>query len=68
LIAIALLKPKLLFDYFVALGAGEHFFIFRHEVKAQLQEELAAIKVEKQRDELTKIVREASRPKPISVP
>jgi radical SAM superfamily enzyme YgiQ (UPF0313 family) len=43
LLAIALLKPKLLFDYFVALGAGEHFFAYRHVVKAQLEEQLAAL-------------------------
>jgi radical SAM superfamily enzyme YgiQ (UPF0313 family) len=67
LMAIALLKPKLLFDYFVALGAGEHFFTFRHEVKAQLQEQLAAIKVEKQRDELAQVVGEASQLEPVSV-
>lgn len=38
--AIALQKPHLLYDYFVALGVGEHFFTFRHEVKAQLEEQL----------------------------
>jgi radical SAM superfamily enzyme YgiQ (UPF0313 family) len=40
LVAICLAKPHLLFDYFIALGAGEHFFAYRHEVKAQLEEQL----------------------------
>jgi hypothetical protein len=33
----------LLFDYFLALGAGEHFFAYRHVVKAQLEAQLAAL-------------------------
>ncbi|MEH1863046.1 MAG: DUF4070 domain-containing protein [Nostoc sp.] len=37
LVAIAFQKPHLLYDYFVALSLGEHFFSFRHEVKAQLE-------------------------------
>jgi len=33
-------KPHLMFDYFFALGIGEHFFNFRHEVKADLESQL----------------------------
>ncbi|MEC4814772.1 MAG: B12-binding domain-containing radical SAM protein [Scytonema sp. PMC 1069.18] len=40
LLAIALHKPNLLESYIVALSLGEHFFKFRHQVKAQLQEQL----------------------------
>ena len=29
-----------MFDYFFALGIGEHFFNFRHEVKADLESQL----------------------------
>lgn len=36
LAAIALSKPQLVFDYFVALGTGEYFFAYRHEVRDQL--------------------------------
>ncbi|AFZ56883.1 B12-binding domain-containing radical SAM protein [Anabaena cylindrica FACHB-243] len=43
LIAIALRKPNLLYDYLIALGVGEHFFTFRHEVKAQLEEQLETL-------------------------
>ncbi|MBF2007724.1 MAG: DUF4070 domain-containing protein [Chlorogloeopsis fritschii C42_A2020_084] len=43
LLAIALQKPHLLYDYFVALSVGEHFFTFRHEVKAQLEAQLEAL-------------------------
>jgi hypothetical protein len=42
---IALTKPSLLYDYLTALALGEHFFSYRHTVKAQLLsqlEELAA--------------------------
>jgi len=39
--AIAIQRYHLLFDYLVALGVGEHFFTFRHEVKTQLEEQLA---------------------------
>lgn len=48
LVAIALLKPRLLYDYLVALGAGEHFFSYRHVVKAQLEEQLALLEVNSQ--------------------
>ncbi|WP_448604346.1 B12-binding domain-containing radical SAM protein [Thermoleptolyngbya sp.] len=46
LLAIALTKPRLLYDYLVALGTGEHFFQYRHVVKAQLEEQLAALAAE----------------------
>jgi radical SAM superfamily enzyme YgiQ (UPF0313 family) len=36
LAVLAFLKPSLLYEYFIALGAGEHFFAYRHQVKAQL--------------------------------
>lgn len=44
LVAIALTKPRLLYDYLTTLGVGEHFFKYRYEVRAQLQEKLAALK------------------------
>ncbi|MCG6137493.1 MAG: DUF4070 domain-containing protein [Nostoc sp. LLA-1] len=44
--AIALTKPRLLYDYLTTLGVGEHFFNYRYEVRAQLQEKLAALKQE----------------------
>ncbi|WP_414564215.1 MULTISPECIES: B12-binding domain-containing radical SAM protein [unclassified Anabaena] len=47
LVAIALTKPRLLYDYLTTLGVGEHFFNYRYEVRAQLQEKLAALKQEK---------------------
>jgi hypothetical protein len=40
---ISLQKPHLFYDYFTALGVGEHFFSFRHEVKQQLEAQLAAL-------------------------
>jgi radical SAM superfamily enzyme YgiQ (UPF0313 family) len=48
LIAIAFQKPDLLYDYFVALSLGEHFFSFRHEVKLELQRQLETLKQEQQ--------------------
>lgn len=36
-------KPHLFYDYFVVLGVGEHFFTFRHEVKAQLEAQLTVL-------------------------
>ncbi|NMG09543.1 B12-binding domain-containing radical SAM protein [Brasilonema sp. UFV-L1] len=48
MLAMALQQPHLFYDYFVALGIGEHFFNFRHEVKAQLEEQLEAWKQDKQ--------------------
>jgi Domain of unknown function (DUF4070) len=50
LLAIAIVKPQLLYDYLTALGIGEHFFHFRHEVKAQLQSQLAELKNTNQQD------------------
>ncbi len=44
LVLIGLQKPHLFYDYFTALGVGEHFFSFRHEVKANLEEQLAKLK------------------------
>ena len=41
LIIMAWRKPHLLYDYLIALGTGEHFFKFRHEVKAEIESELA---------------------------
>ncbi|ARV62717.1 B12-binding domain-containing radical SAM protein [Nostocales cyanobacterium HT-58-2] len=48
ILAMALQKPHLFYDYFVALGIGEHFFTFRHEVKAQLEAQLEDWKRHKQ--------------------
>jgi hypothetical protein len=45
LLAVAHYKPRLLYDYLVALGIGEHFFSYRHVIKAQLEEQLTAIKM-----------------------
>lgn len=44
LVAIAIRKPRLVYGYLIALGAGEHFFSYRHEVKAQLLEQLDQFK------------------------
>lgn len=44
LAAIAIAKPRLLYDYFTTLGVGEHFFSYRHVVKAQLLAQLATLK------------------------
>lgn len=46
LIVIALVKPRLLYDYLTTLGVGEHFFSFRYEVRKQLLEKLALLKQE----------------------
>ena len=46
LAAIALSKPQLLYEYLMVLGVGEHFFKYRHEVKAQLLEQLVALQAE----------------------
>lgn len=48
MLAMAFQKPHLFYDYFVALGFGEHFFTLRHEVKAQLEEQLEVWKQQKQ--------------------
>jgi radical SAM superfamily enzyme YgiQ (UPF0313 family) len=42
LIAIARHNSQLLYDYLVALGIGEHFFKLRHQIKQQLELQLAA--------------------------
>jgi radical SAM superfamily enzyme YgiQ (UPF0313 family) len=42
--AIALRKPHLLYDYLIALGLGEHFFTFRHEVRLHLERQLAELR------------------------
>jgi Domain of unknown function (DUF4070) len=47
LLAMALLKPKLLYDYVTTLGVGEHFFSYRHQVRAQLENQLAQLKAAK---------------------
>lgn len=44
LFAIALLKPRLLYDYITTLGVGEHFFKYRYEVRDQLLAQLATVK------------------------
>jgi len=44
LIAIALLKPRLLTEYLATLGIGEHFFTYRYEVRDQLRQQLALLK------------------------
>ncbi len=43
LIVMAWHKPSLLYDYLIALGVGEHFFSFRHEVKVEIESELALL-------------------------
>lgn len=50
LIAIALNKPALLYDYLTTLGVGEHFFNFRYEVRAQLRTKLATLKQVQQQE------------------
>jgi radical SAM superfamily enzyme YgiQ (UPF0313 family) len=44
LLAIALLKPRLLEEYLATLGIGEHFFSYRYEVRAQLEQQLAQLR------------------------
>ncbi|GAX39485.1 radical SAM domain-containing protein [Tolypothrix sp. NIES-4075] len=58
--AIALQKPHLFYDYFVALSLGEHFFTFRHEVKAQLEAQLAVLKEQKQAEEKEQAINQLS--------
>ncbi|MFB2833610.1 B12-binding domain-containing radical SAM protein [Aerosakkonemataceae cyanobacterium BLCC-F167] len=43
-LAIALLKPRLFYDYMTSLGVGEHFFKYRYEVRDQLLTQLATMK------------------------
>ena len=47
LLVIALVKPQLLYDYITTIGVGEHFSNYRHEVRAQLESQLADLKVAK---------------------
>ncbi|MFM7428121.1 MAG: B12-binding domain-containing radical SAM protein [Elainella sp.] len=44
LVSMALKKPKLFYEYTGVLLAGEHFFKFRHEVRQELEQQIAAIK------------------------
>lgn len=55
LVVIALQKPRFLYDYFVALCLGEHFFNFRHEVKAKLEAQLEELR-KSQEEEARKLV------------
>jgi radical SAM superfamily enzyme YgiQ (UPF0313 family) len=48
LVAIALSKPRLVYDYVTVLGIAEHFYTYRHQVKEQLQEKLTVLKQTKQ--------------------
>ncbi|HIK30678.1 MAG TPA: DUF4070 domain-containing protein [Oscillatoriales cyanobacterium M59_W2019_021] len=54
--AILLLKPRLFYDYMTVLGMSEHFFSYRHQVKAQLLEKLE--RLEKEGDNRVTAVRE----------
>ncbi len=36
-------RPDLLYDYLTVLGLGEHFFNFRYQVRAKLEEQLRAL-------------------------
>jgi radical SAM superfamily enzyme YgiQ (UPF0313 family) len=44
LAAIATLRPRLLAEYLATLGVGEHFFNYRYEVRAQLEQQLILLK------------------------
>ncbi|NJP11812.1 MAG: B12-binding domain-containing radical SAM protein [Leptolyngbyaceae cyanobacterium RU_5_1] len=46
LAVIAIRKPRLLAEYLATLGVGEHFFNYRYEVKAQLEQQLEMLKQE----------------------
>jgi hypothetical protein len=48
-------KPHLLYDYLIALGTGEHFFKFRHEVKAEIESELAEFQKHEWKEEATSL-------------
>ncbi|WP_335121149.1 hypothetical protein [Nostoc sp.] len=43
-----------MYDYLVALSFGEHFFSFRHQVKAQLETQLETLKEQQQVQETEK--------------
>lgn len=47
MLAIAWQNPRLVYDYLVALGFGEHFFNFRHTVKAELETQLEFLESKK---------------------
>ena len=53
LAAIALRKPRLFYGYMIALGAGEHFFNYRHEVRAQLLKQLDLLKQAQEQEAVT---------------
>ncbi|MBD2138688.1 B12-binding domain-containing radical SAM protein [Anabaena sp. FACHB-1237] len=59
LIVMAWRKYDLLYDYLIALGAGEHFFKFRHEVKVQLEIELAELQQQEQQNKTIDLQLEA---------
>jgi hypothetical protein len=42
--AIALNKPRLLYDYITTLGVGEHFFNYRYVVREPMVKQLEALK------------------------
>jgi radical SAM superfamily enzyme YgiQ (UPF0313 family) len=43
LLVVSMVKPQLLYDYITTLGVGEHFFSYRHQVRAQLESKLAIL-------------------------
>jgi radical SAM superfamily enzyme YgiQ (UPF0313 family) len=49
MVAIALFKPRLLVEYLATLGIGEHFFNYRYEVRAQLEQQLENLKAIQQK-------------------
>jgi hypothetical protein len=53
LITMVRLKPNLLYDYLIALGVGEHFFKFRHEVREEIESELAELQQHEQNKKAT---------------
>ncbi|MFO5495027.1 MAG: B12-binding domain-containing radical SAM protein [Cuspidothrix sp.] len=53
LITMVRLKPHLLYDYLIALGVGEHFFKFRHEVRVEIESELAELQQHEQNKKAT---------------
>jgi len=48
MLAITWQNPGLVYDYLVALGIGEHFFNFRHTVKAELEAQLELLESKQQ--------------------
>ncbi|MBD2295551.1 DUF4070 domain-containing protein [Anabaena sphaerica FACHB-251] len=51
LMIIGFSKPNLLYEYLITLGIGEHFFTLRREVKAELEAELALLKLQEGKQE-----------------